>query len=81
MSELTKVEQTYKSWVLENEYLRVSLVPEMGGRILSIYYKPTGHEELYQNPVGVPYQIDTGIFYYDWLMVYGGIFPTFSAVK
>jgi len=25
----------------------------------------------------VPYQIRTGVFYYDWLMVYGGIFPTF----
>ena len=73
----TKVERTYKSWILENKYLKVTLVPEMGGRILSILYKPTGHEQLYQNPVGVPYQIDTGIFYYDWLMVYGGIFPTF----
>jgi len=73
----TKIEQTYRSWILENNYLKVTLVPEMGGRILSILYKPTGHEELYQNPVGVPYQIDTGVFYYDWLMVYGGIFPTF----
>src|SRR5437773_2348813 len=25
----------------------------------------------------VPYGIKGGIFYYDWLMVYGGIFPTF----
>jgi hypothetical protein len=74
---LSKVERTYKSWLLENRYLKVTLVPEMGGRILSIVYKPTGHEELYQNPVGVPYQIGTDIFYYDWLIVYGGIFPTF----
>jgi hypothetical protein len=73
----TKVERTHKSWVLENKFLKVTLVPEMGGRILSLIYKPTGHEELYQNPVGVPYQINTDIFYYDWLMVYGGIFPTF----
>ncbi len=72
----TKVERTYKSWILENKFLKVTLVPEMGGRILSIVYKPSGHEELYQNPVGVPYQIGTGVFYYDWLMVYGGIFPT-----
>lgn len=74
---VTKVQHAYKSWILENEYLQVTLVPEMGGRILSIIYKPTGHEELYQNPLGVPYQIGTDIFYYDWLMVYGGIFPTF----
>ena len=25
----------------------------------------------------MPYGIKGDIFYYDWLMVYGGIFPTF----
>src|SRR6201995_4526072 len=40
-------------------------------------YKPTGHEELYRTEVGVPYGMKTGVFYYDWMMVYGGIFPTF----
>jgi hypothetical protein len=74
---VNKTQRTFQTLVLENEYLRVTLIPEFGGRIISIFYKPTGHEELYQNPVGVPYQIGTGIFYYDWLMVYGGIFPTF----
>ncbi len=74
---LSKTKRSFDAWILENRYLKVTLVPEIGGRILSIIYKPTGHEQLYQNPVGVPYQIDTGIFYYDWLMVYGGIFPTF----
>lgn len=74
----TRIKQhTFQSWVLENGFLRVTLLPEYGGRILSIIYKPTGHEQLYQNPLGVPYQIGTGVFYYDWLMVYGGIFPTF----
>jgi hypothetical protein len=73
----TKVQTEFDTWVLENEYLRVTLLPEFGGRILSMIYKPTGHEELYQNPVGVPYQIDTNVFYHNWLMVYGGIFPTF----
>ncbi len=73
----TKVQTEFDTWVLENQYLRVTLLPEFGGRILSMIYKPTGHEELYQNPVGVPYQIDTNVFYHNWLMVYGGIFPTF----
>jgi hypothetical protein len=73
----TIVERTFDTYVLENEYLKVTLLPEYGGRILSIIYKPTGHEELYQNPLGVPYGIGEGNFYYDWLMVYGGIFPTF----
>jgi hypothetical protein len=73
----TIVDRTFKTHVIENRYLKVTLLPEFGGRILSIIYKPTGHEELYRNEVGVPYGIKGGNFYYDWLMVYGGIFPTF----
>lgn len=73
----TIVERTFKAHVLENRYLKVTLVPEFGGRIVSIIYKPTGHEQLYRTEVGVPYGMKAGVFYYDWLMVYGGIFPTF----
>ena len=73
----TIVERSFKAHVLENRYLKVTLVPEFGGRILSIIYKPTGHEELYRTEVGVPYGMGGGTFYYDWMMVYGGIFPTF----
>jgi hypothetical protein len=73
----TIVDRTFTTRVLENRYLKVTLVPEFGGRILSIIYKPTGHEQLYRTEVGVPYGIKGGTFYYDWLMVYGGIFPTF----
>jgi hypothetical protein len=71
------VDRTFKAHVLENRYLKVTLVPEFGGRILSIIYKPTGHEQLYRNEVGVPFGMTAKVFYYDWLMVYGGIFPTF----
>src|SRR4051812_43979696 len=73
----TIVDRTFKTHVLENRYLKVTLVPEFGGRILSIIYKPTGHEQLYRTELGVPYGMKAGVFYYDWLMVYGGIFPTF----
>jgi uncharacterized protein DUF5107 len=73
----TIVDRTFKTWVLENRFLKVTLVPEFGGRILSIIYKPTGHEQLYRTEVGTPYGIKGGTFYYDWMMVYGGIFPTF----
>src|ERR1700726_4824278 len=73
----TIVDRTFKTYVLENCYLKVTLVPEFGGRILSIIYKPAGNEQLYRAEVGVPYGIKAGNFYYDWLMVYGGIFPTF----
>src|SRR5215217_3476245 len=73
----TIVDRTFKTRVLENRYLKVVLLPEFGGRILSIIYKPTGHEQLYRTEVGVPFGVAGNIFYYDWLMVYGGIFPTF----
>jgi len=73
----TIVARTFKTYVIENRYLKATLLPEFGGRILSIIYKPTGHEELYHTKVGVPYGMKSGNFYYDWMMVYGGIFPTF----
>jgi hypothetical protein len=72
----TIVDRTFRARVLENRYLKVVLLPEFGGRILSIIYKPTGHEQLYRTEVGVPFGVAGNIFYYDWLMVYGGIFPT-----
>src|ERR1700686_4790474 len=77
LDEKTIVDHTFKTYLLENRYLKVTLVPEFGGRILSIIYKPTGHEQLYRTEVGVPYGMKGGTFYYDWMMVYGGIFPTF----
>jgi hypothetical protein len=73
----TIVDRTLKAHVLENRYLKVTLVPEAGGRVLSMIYKPTGREQLYRTEVGVPFGMKAGNFYYDWLMVYGGIFPTF----
>jgi len=73
----TIVDHTFKTYVLENRYLKVTLVPEFGGRIVSIIYKPTGREQLYRTQVGVPYGMKGGTFYYDCMMVYGGIFPTF----
>ena len=81
LDKTTIVDRTFKTWVLENRYLKVTLLPEFGGRILSIIYKPTGHEELYRTQVGVPYGVKAGNFYYDWMMVYGGIFPTFPTAE
>ncbi len=73
------VQKTFNTIILENEFLKLTLVPEFGGRIVSMIYKPTGHEQLYLNPVGAPYGWWwTGTFYYNWLMIYGGIFPTLT---
>jgi hypothetical protein len=68
---------TYNTVVLENAYLRVTLLPDYGGRILSMLHKPTNHEFLYQNPLGTPYLMGEDIFYYDYLVIMGGIFPSF----
>ena len=68
---------TFDTVVLENSYLRVTLLPDYGGRVLSMLHKPTGRELLYQNPLGTPYLMYEGIFYYDYLVIMGGIFPSF----
>ena len=39
----------YHLIVLENEYLRVSVLPELGGRIYQCTYKPTGQSIFYNN--------------------------------
>jgi hypothetical protein len=81
LDETVVVDRVFKTEVLENRYLKVTLLPEFGGRILSIVYKPTGHEELYRTQVGVPYGMKAGNFYYDWMMVFGGIFPTLPTAE
>ena len=45
------VEQTWKMVVLENDFIRVKIFPEIGGKIWSIYDKKAGHEMFYDNGV------------------------------
>jgi tetratricopeptide (TPR) repeat protein len=40
--------------VLENDKLRVTVLPGLGGRVHSLVHKPTGRELLYRNPVLQP---------------------------
>lgn len=42
------------SIVLENERLRATVLPGLGGRLYSLFHKPTGRELLYRNPVFQP---------------------------
>ena len=37
--------------VMENRYLRLGILPDLGGRIYEVTFKPTGNNELYSNPV------------------------------
>lgn len=46
--------RSFKTVTLENEYLRLTFLPELGGRLWQILYKPTGQTLLYNNPVLKP---------------------------
>lgn len=47
---------SYTLLILENRYLRLSILPGLGGRIYEVIFKPTGNNELYRNPVIKPTQ-------------------------
>ncbi|MFI1962959.1 DUF5107 domain-containing protein [Streptomyces pathocidini] len=40
--------------VIENDRLRATVLPGLGGRVYSLHHKPTGRELLYRNPVFQP---------------------------
>jgi hypothetical protein len=75
--------------VVDNKYVKATFVPGYGGRLLSLIYKPTGNDLLYTNPTGTPYGFNsnpvgrpgTSPFYHNWLMVWGGIFPTLTEAE
>lgn len=46
--------RTFTLLVLENNYLKLTLLPQLGGRLYQAIFKPTGHNLLYQNPVVKP---------------------------
>jgi hypothetical protein len=46
-----RVNKTYKAVRLENEYLRVTVLPELGGRLYEIFDKTTKRDVLYTNHV------------------------------
>ena len=63
--------KTYTRLTLENDWLKVSFLPELGGRIYQINYKPTGHALLYNNWVIKP--TNWGPPEQDWWLAAGGI--------
>ncbi|HYK92231.1 MAG TPA: DUF5107 domain-containing protein [Acidobacteriota bacterium] len=46
-----RIQKSYKAVYLENEYLRVTVLPELGGHLYSIYDKSARREVLYTNHV------------------------------
>jgi len=53
----TKQDRTYKALFLENEYLKVTCLPELGGRLHSVLDKTTGAETFHRNGVIKPSMI------------------------
>ncbi len=53
----TKADRTYKALFLENEYLKVTCLPELGGRLHSVLDKTTGQETFHLNHVIKPSMI------------------------
>jgi tetratricopeptide (TPR) repeat protein len=45
---------TFRSIVLENETLKATFLPEIGGRLISLFHKPLQRELLHRNPVFQP---------------------------
>jgi tetratricopeptide (TPR) repeat protein len=53
MDDLTRhrAEETYRAIYLENSYLKLTILPGLGGRLYSVYDKVDGREVLYRNNV------------------------------
>ncbi len=67
----TPVPQDYELLVMENDYLIVTVLPELGGRVYQLIDKVTGQNHLYQNPVIKP--TDWGPLEQGWWLAAGGI--------
>ena len=49
-----KVDREYDGYILENKYIRVELLPELGGKIHSAYDKTADYDFIYHNKVIKP---------------------------
>ncbi len=50
----SKKDRNFKAAILENDYIKAVFLPEIGGRLWSLYDKKLGKELLYVNPVYQP---------------------------
>lgn len=46
--------RTYRTLTLENQYLRLIILPELGGRLWRVVHKPSGDDLFYHNAVVMP---------------------------
>lgn len=68
---------SYRAIILENPALRVTVLPELGGRIWSIIYKPQDRELLWHNPRLLPQRAPFSAVFDDvWCGGWEELFPT-----
>ena len=46
-----KTDRQWKAYLLENDYLRLAVLPELGGRLLYVFDKAAGQDAIYHNHV------------------------------
>ncbi|HUW09986.1 MAG TPA: DUF5107 domain-containing protein [Anaerolineae bacterium] len=68
------VPHEYRLVVLENDFLRLTLLPELGGRVYECIFKPTGSNQFYRNPVIKPtHWGPTTVEGANWWLAAGGL--------
>ncbi|HRX16016.1 MAG TPA: DUF5107 domain-containing protein [Spirochaetota bacterium] len=65
-----------RTHVIENRYIKVALLPQFGGRIISIIDKKSGRELLYQGKDLRIIRSNAGNLHNDWHMGLGGVTPS-----
>ena len=65
------VSRTYRTVIVENGVLKLTFLPEVGGRLYEVVYRPTGHRVTYRNPVLKP--SPWGPAEQGWWLAAGGI--------
>jgi len=72
-------DRVYRTVVLENTYLKVTLLPALGGRLFEAVFKPTGAQMFYRAQTLRPYELwHCGK---EWMFATGGLrfeFPTWG---
>ncbi|HHY56060.1 MAG TPA: DUF4432 family protein [Chloroflexi bacterium] len=56
----------FQALVIENRYLRLVILPELGGKLWSLVYKPVDREIFWHNPRMAPRPAFYGAAYDDW---------------
>jgi len=64
---------TFKAVVLENRYLRLTFLPELGGRLYACTFKPSGQNIFYANPVLKPSYWGPLPRHENWWLAIGGL--------